>query len=447
MDERKSFYRRVFALVLPMALQNLINVSVQSADVIMLGRVNEKALSAASLGGQVNFLFSLFLFGLASGASVLCAQYWGKQDLYAIETIAGICLRFALIAGIIVSVLTFLFPGAIMQIMTSDPEVAKLGISYLRILCLSFLFMAVSNIYLNIMRSMEKVIISTVTYAVSLVVNVIVNVCLIFGLGPFPKMGVAGAAMGTLIARIVECVIAYYHYKKYNNLITINFSLLLRKNKVLSKDFITIAAPVVLNELFWAGGMSAGTAILGHLGSGASAANAVVQVVRQLALVVAFGIANATAIMIGKAIGEKREDLAIIYGKRFTELIAIFGLLASLVILGVRPLILNFMDLTPEAKQYLSFMLYLMSVYAFVQAFNTMYVVGVFRGGGDTKFGFYTDICGLWGGSVLFGFLAAFVFHQSVYVVYAIILIDEYLKFPFIFTRYRSKKWLNNVTR
>lgn len=447
MDEKKMFYRQVIALVIPMALQNLINVSVQSADVIMLGRIGEKSLSAASLGGQVNFLFSLFLFGVSSGAAVLCAQYWGKKDLYAIEVVTGISLRYAMISGSILTLMSFFFPKMIMKILTTDPEVIRLGSDYLRVVCFSFLFMAVSNIYLNIMRSMERVIVSTVVYASSLVLNVIVNALLIFGLGPFPKMGIVGAAVGTLSARIFECLIAYVHYKVYNDMISLKPQVLLRINKILSKDFFIIAWPVVVNEIIWAGGMSAATAILGHLGSGASAANAIVQVVRQLSMVVAFGLANATAIMVGKVIGEEKIDLALEYVRRFSWMILGLGLLASAVILALRPIVMNLMDLTPEASAYLSIMMYMMSGYACLQAVNTMYVVGAFRGGGDTSFGMYMDIVGLWGVAILFGYITAFVLHLSVPAVFAAILLDEVVKFPLIFYRYRSKKWIRNITR
>lgn len=447
MSEKKMFYRNVGALVIPIALQNLMNVAVQSADVVMLGRVSEKALSAASLGGQVNFLFNLFLFGLTSGASVLCAQYWGKKDMHSIETITGFCLKYGLLVGILVTAAAFFAPGVIMHILTSDEEVWRLGVSYLRVLGLSFLFMAVSNVYLNIMRSMERVVVSSVIFGISLVLNILVNAVLIFGMGPFPRLGVLGAAIGTLTARISECVMAWIHHRKYNNLIQYHIKLIFRKNKLLLHDFFVIASPVVLNEVMWAAGMSASAAIMGQLGSAASSANAIVQVVRQLSIVIGMGIASAAAIMIGKAIGEKKQDLAREYGKRFTRLMMISGFFAFLVVLMIRPAVLYIMELTPAAKNYLSIMMYMMSIYVWLQSVNTLYIVGIFRGGGDTRYGLYMEMAALWGCSVFFGAIAAFVFHLSVPAVYAVILIDEYIKLPFNIWRYRSLKWLRDVTR
>ena len=443
----KDFYKRVAGLVIPMALQNLMNVAVQSADVVMLGRVGEKALSAASLGGQVNFILSLFLFGLTSGASVLCAQYWGKKDMRSIEVITGICLRFSLSIGLVIMSFTMAFPGMIMRVLTSDEQVRLLGVDYLRLVCVSYVLMTFTSVYLNIMRSMERVVVSTVIYGTSLSINIIVNAVLIFGIGPFPALGVAGAAVGTVIARISECLMVLIHNHWKNNLIHVSPGLLFVKSPLLFQDFLRISGPVILNEVFWGVGMSATAAILGQLGSEAASANAIVQVVRQLSTVVSFGIASAAAITVGKAIGEGNKDLAREYGRHFVKLIAVSGSIGSLVVLVVRPVVLSVMELTPTAKGYLSVMMFLMAAYVWLQAFNTLMVVGIFRGGGDTRFGLILEIVGLWGGSVCLGSLAAFVFRFPVPLVSAFILIDEYIKIPLVLYRYRTYKWLRDVTR
>lgn len=447
MNEKREFYRRVTALVIPMALQNLMNVAVQSADVVMLGRVGEKALSASSLGGQVNFILSLFLFGLTSGASVLCAQYWGKKDTRSIETITGICLRFSILIGLAVTAFTAAFPGVIMKVLTSDSEVRALGIQYLRAVCLSYVLMTFTNVYLNIMRSMERVVISTVVCGVSLLTNIVGNALLIYGIGPFPRLGVTGAAVATVIARLVECLMVLAHNRWKNNLIHVRPGLLFVKNHLLLQDFFKISGPVVLNELLWGVGMSATAAILGQLGSAAASANAIVQVVRQLSTVVSFGIASATAIIVGKAIGEGKKELAREYGGRFLKIICVSGVVGSLVVLIVRPIVMAVMELTPTAREYLSVMMLLLALYVWFQAFNTLVVVGIFRGGGDTRFGLVVESVGLWGGSVLLGALAAFLFRLPTPVVFVFILIDEYVKFPLIVYRYRTYKWLQDVTR
>jgi len=437
----------VLALVIPIALQNIMNTAVQSADVIMLGRVSEKVLSAASLGGQVNFVMNLFLFGLSSGAMVLCSQYWGKQEYKAIETILGISMRFALIVAVIFTCVTYLFPGAIMRLLSSDEQVRAYGIEYLRILCFCFIFMSITMVYLNVMRSMERVIISTVIYGVSLIVNVVGNAIFIFGFGPVPGLGVKGAAIATLIARIVEFTIVLFYNKFKNKVIDIRPRTLLVRNQVLQKDFFKVSGPVVINEVIWGLGMAVTAAILGQMGSEAASANAIVQVVRQLAMVLSFGIAAAAAIVVGKVIGEKKMDLAKIYSAKLVKMSIGFGAFGSVVVLAVRPIVLSVMELSDTAKGYLSIMMFLMAVYVFFQSYNTLMIVGIFRSGGDTKFGLILEIAGLWGGSVLFGFLSAFVFKFSVPLVFAIILCDEYIKLPFNLFRYKTYRWLNDITR
>ena len=447
MDEKKNFYKIVLTLVIPIALQNLINVAVQSADVFMLGKVGQDVLSAASLGGQVSFIMNLIFFGLTSGASVLTAQYWGKKDMAAIEKIIGIALRFSLAIAVVFTLITFLFPGHIMSLLSSEELVREHGVVYLRIICISYIFTAITMIYLNVMRSMERVIISAVVYLISLIVNIVLNAILIFGLLGIPAMGIKGAAIATVIARISEVILVLLYDKKRNDLFDFKLKLIIIKDKLLFKDFVTISGPVIINELMWGTGIAVTAAIMGQLGSEAASANAIVQVVRQLAMVVSFGIASAAAIMIGKAIGEKKPDLANIYGSRLAKLSILSGIGGAVVVLIARPVTLSIMELSPNAKEYLSVMMLMMAYYVIGQAYNTMMIVGIFRAGGDTKFGLLMDMATLWGVSVLIGALGAFVFKLSVPMVFAIILCDETLKIPFVTYRYKSKKWLNNVTR
>lgn len=445
--EDKNFYRNVAVLVIPMALQNLINVGVTSTDVIMLGKVGEKVLSGASLGNQVYFILSLILFGLTSGASVLNAQYWGKGDVHTIEKVLGIALKISVTIGLGFTLITFFAPEMLMHIFTNDGEVVVEGIKYLRIVCFSYVLSSISMVYLNTMRSVERVQIATVVYLSSLLINIVVNAVLIFGLFGAPKLGVVGAAVGTVVARFVEVLIVIFYDRKINDVFRFKISYLFEKDKLLLKDFIKFSMPVVVNELFWGAGISAVSAILGHLGSAAVAANSVVQVVRQLAMVVAFGVASATAIMIGKAIGEGKEDVAKDYGSRFVKLSIITGLCGAAVVAVAGPIAKAFLTLTPEAKDNLTFMMWIMCYYAIAQSFNTTMIVGVFRAGGDTKFGLFLDLFFMWGIALLGGFLAAFVFELDVFWVYVILLSDEVLKVPASALRYKSRKWLKNVTR
>lgn len=445
--DNNSFYKKVYTLVLPMALQNLINVGITSADVIMLGKVGEKVLSGASLAGQVQYIMQLIFFGLTSGASVLAAQYWGKRDNETIEKIMGLALRLGLIISLVFSFAAAVFPDMLMKIFSSDPVVISEGVVYLRIVCISYAFSAFTMIYLNVMRSIERVKVSTGVYFVSFIANVILNYIFIFGTGQVPALGAAGAAIATLMARILELVLVLFHNYSVNTDARIRFKYLFRTEKWLNSDFIKFSMPVVINELMWGLGMAVFSAILGHLGSAVSAAYSVAQVARQLALVVCFGIANATAIMIGKAIGEGKMELAKEYGRRFKKLSFIMGIIGGIVILVLRPVLMSFMSVSELSRYYMGVMLLVMSYYVVGQSLNTTLVVGVFRAGGDTKFGLMIDVGIMWGVSILFGFLAAFVFKLSVEAVIIILLSDEIIKVPLTLHRYHKYRWLNNITR
>lgn len=445
--ERKEFLKSAALLVVPVAMQNLITTAINSLDVIMLGRVNEIVLAGASLGNQVYFNMSLFLFGITSGAAVLIAQYWGKKDLDSIKAIFGLGMKLGIAVSSLFALSAFFLPELLMRIFTDDPEIIRQGEIYLRIVCFSYPFTAVNMIYLNTMRSMEKVKIATLAYSVSFFVNLIANGVLIFGLLGFPALGAAGAAWGTVIARFSESLVILFYDRKINRTLKFSIKFLVSKNGLLTRDFWKYALPVIINELSWGTGISMITGILGRLGSSVVAANAVAQVARQLSMIIGFGVAAAAAIEIGKKIGEGNREGAKDLGRRYAVLSVITGFIGAAVILIALPVMLKFLVLTPDAAKYLKMMMLVMSYFVIGQSINSCFVVGIFRAGGDTRFGLFFDLTFMWGIAILGGWIAAFVFHAPVTVVYMILLSDEVLKMPVAYGRYKSYKWLKNVTR
>ena len=445
--EDKRFYSNVFRLVMPMALQNLINVGVTSTDVIMLGRVGETALSGVSLANQVYFILSLLFFGLTSGACVLTAQYWGKKDTRTIEKVMGMSFRISLLGGLVFGIAAFLAPQHLMRIFTGEPEIIAEGVRYLKIVSFSYVLSAFTNVYLNIIRSIEKVVIATVVYGTSLCANIVLNAVFIFGLFGCPAMGAAGAALGTLCSRVIEVLIVVYYAVRRNQIVRIRIKDLFVKDRDLSRDFLTYAFPVLLNELAWGAGMAAISAIVGHLGSASVAAHSVTQVCRQLSMVIAFGVSNATSIMIGKAIGEKKEALAREYGRRFLRLSILFGIGGGILLLAITPVVCAVMKLSVLAKSYLTVMMVIMSYYAAAQSVNSTLIVGVFRSGGDTRFGLILDVGVMWLCSIAAAAVGAFVIGIPMPWVYILLCSDEVIKVPFSIWRYRSYKWLKNITR
>ncbi|MCL2864443.1 MAG: MATE family efflux transporter [Lachnospiraceae bacterium] len=449
------FYKSVFVLVIPLALQNLINVGVTAADVIMLGRVGESVLAGAAIANQIQFIMILLLFGLGSGITVLAAQYWGKGDKGTIEKILAMGMRISFVITLFFNVLAVLIPTYLLQIFTREAEVIANGRIYLQIVAFSYVFMGITMTYLLVMRSIQRVIVATVVYSCSLVVNVILNFILIFGISfgfgalhiDTPALGIQGAAIGTVFARILEVLLIFIYARFFNKDVKFRWKNLFQTDKVLLKDFIRYAMPVVGNEAIWGVAISANTAILGHLGSEAIAANSVAQVVRQLATVVSFGLASTTAIYLGKTIGEKKFEEAKVYAKKFTQLSLIMGVVGGILILIASSFVVEFMVLSQRAAGYLQFMLIVMAYYVVAQAYNATFIVGISRAGGDTKFGLYADTFSMWTGSLLLAFLAGYVFRFSVPVVYVLLMADELIKVPLSALRYKSFKWLKNVTR
>lgn len=446
---KSNFLKSVIALTLPMALQNLINVGVVSTDVIMLGKLNEISLSAASLASQIQFVLTLLLFGIGSGATVLTAQYWGKKDIKAIEKIIGIAVRLSFSLSFFFFVLAFFFPKYAMMLFTNDLDVINEGIRYLKIVSISYLLSSISVSYLILMRSVEKVVVSTCIYAVSLVANFIINYLLIFGTFGFPALGIQGAAIGTLIARFLELICSFYYNakNKKENFVALKIKYILNQDLVLKRDFFKFSVPTILNELLWSSGMAASMAILGRLGTAVVAANSITGVVRQLAMVVCFGLANTAAIMVGKEIGRHNYKIAEKYSRKFLLFTFIFSLIGVILIYFISPFIIKNYAMSDEIREYLLFSLKILMYYILCQGLTAPLIVGIFRAGGDTKYALYLDAGCLWCGSIILSSIAAFYLKLPIKIVYFLIMSDEIIKLPLALLRFRSKKWINNVTR
>lgn len=445
--KEKSFGRTVLSLVLPLAIQNLINVAVNAADVFMLQMIGETSLSAASMAGQVQFILTLILFGLSSGAAVLTAQYWGKRDTRTVEKVMGMTVRFSVAVSLVFFAVAFCFPRFVMGLLTNVPAVINEGVKYLQIMACSYPIIAVTMICLNVLRSVEKVNISTAVYLLSLFTNIGLNLCFIKGWLGFPQLGITGVAIATVSARVLEIVITLVYVRR-NGLIRLRLKDVFKRNKTLSKDFLRYSMPVVLNEMLWGTAISLSATIIGHMGQEAIAAQSVAATMRQLTMIVAFGIANATAIIVGKEIGAGRVEQAKKYARKLMRFSFAAGFCGGALMFGLRPIIPGLMgNLSDLAAEYLRFMMLALSFFVIFSSIAATGIVGVFRAGGDTRMGLILDVGTLWFICLPLGFLAAFVWGLDVRVVYVILICDELLKFPIVIWRFRSMKWLNNVTR
>ena len=445
-EESRQFYRSLFTIVAPIALQNLISAAVSSADVIMLGFVGQNAIAAVNLASYIQFILFLFFIGLSSGVVMLAAQYWGKKDTYSIETIFGIGVKLSASIGLIFSLLSVFVPGLLMQIFTNDETLIAIGSEYLQIAGAGYFILAFSQIYQAVLKRIERVRTVTAITTSALLLNIALNAVFIFGLFGAPKMGVRGVALATTISRVIElavCIIVCTRVKE------IHFSLetLFRKNTVLLKDFVHYSLPAIGNEAVWGAGWSMYAVIMGHLGADLVAANSVVNVVRNLASVLCFGMAYGGAILLGKQMGANQLELASRNASRLVKSTILAGA-AGAVVLGLcRPLLFMIADLNEQASYFLTPLLYINCMSLLGASINTVLICGVFRAGGDAKFGLVLDTFSMWIVSVPLGFFCAFVLHLPPLVVYLIVYLDEWEKMIFNVIHYKRGKWKKNITR
>lgn len=446
-EEQRQFYRMTASLTLPIALQNLMDTAVSGADVLMLNFVGQSSISAASLAGQIQFVLNMVFYGLSSGTAVLCAQYWGRGDRRTIEKIMGISLRISVCISMLFTLAAALLPEYLMMIFTNDAELIALGAKYLRAVAPGYVFSGFATMYLCVMRSVERVVVSAAVHSAAVFMNIVLNACFIFGWGFFPSLGIVGVAIATTITRGLEVLYCIFDAAVVCRVIRFHVGDLFARRRILMRDFLRYSIPAMGNDMVWGLAFSMYSVILGHISSDIVAANSVTTVVRSLGTVVCFGVSSAGGIILGKAMGDNQLDRAALYAKRLARLSVLTAIAGGLVVLCVRPLLLGWMNLTDIVAGYLSVMLLITSYYIMGQSVNTMLVCGIFRAGGDVRFGLKMDIVAMWIYAVPVGLLAAFVLQLPPLWVYFILCLDEFVKMPVIVAHYRKKKWLKNITR
>lgn len=444
--EKLEFGQLLRKLVLPIATQQLMLALVSVTDAVMLGIISQDALSAVSLAGQVQFVYSLFLFAVMSGVSIFAAQYWGIKDRASVEKILGIGLRISVLLSLPFTLAAMLIPEILMRAFASDPVLIGYGAEYLRWVGLSYLLLSVSQIYLCIMKNCGKTVLSSVISSVSVIVNAVLNAFLIFGLWIFPELGIAGAAIATVISKLIELIWAMAVMFKKDSM-KIRPAYLFRNDKVLRKDFWKYTLPILGNEVVWGGGFTMYSVIMGQLGSDSAAANSIANIIKNLTVCFCTGVAAASGIMIGNLLGSGQLEKARRYGARLTKISIISGLISGAIILCVIPAVPLFGTLSAEAQEYLRVMLVVCSYYVVGKAVNMTVISGIFPAGGDSKFGFKCDTVTMWCVTVPLGLISAFVLKLPVTAVYIIINIDEVVKLPAVYRHYKKYNWLKNLTR
>ncbi len=445
-SEKRIFYRSLWGLVFPIAVQNLMSAVVSASDALMLGMLEQSSLSAVSLATQVQFVLTLFFGGLTLGTTILAAQYWGKGDKDSVEQVLAISLRYSLLISLLFFLLANLCPEVLMRIFTNETELILLGIPYLRTVSWSYLFMGITQIYLCIMKSSGRTLRSTIYGSTALVLNLILNSILIFGLFGAPELGIRGAALATSLARAVELLLVLLENRR-KEVVRIRMCFLKKADRKLGKDFIHYTTPVLANQLAWGCGFTMFSVIMGHLGSDAVAANSIANIVKNIIACVCYGIGTGSSIMVGNELGKGNLEKARKYGDKLCHVAIACGAVSGLLILLGSPLILCFTGtLTEQAQGYLRIMLVFCSYYMIGKTINCTTIAGIFCAGGDTRFGFLCDTVNMWAVIVPVGVIAAFVLQLPVLAVYFLLNLDEIIKLPVVYRHYKRYNWVNNLT-
>ena len=444
MDERKrSLRKEIVRLALPIALQQFMTALVGACDAIMLGKLSQDAMSAVSLATQVTFVFNLFMFAFMAGENMFVAQYYGKGDYTGISQVFSLVTKICGCIAVVFLAGTLFFPEQLMRILTNEETLIVLGSEYLRVIGISYVFSGIAQTFLAIMKNCGAVNMSTLINGVMVILNIALNAVFIFGLSGFPKMGIKGAALATVLATVVQFLwsVGYVLCR----IRAVKFSLRSCEKKLFGR-FWQKAVPLLINNLAWGIGFSMYSVIMGHLGTDAVAANGIANISKNLVACFCLGLGNAGSIIVGNRLGADRLQEAKEVGETLTKTAIIAGIVSGLVLIVLSPFITKMVDLTPTARGYLQKMLLICSYYIAGKSVNCMTIGGIFAAGGDSKFGMLCDSVTLWCITVPLGCICAFILKLPVMVVYFVLNLDEIIKLPVVYKHYKKYKWIKNLT-
>ena len=449
-----GFYRRLWVLALPIVLQNIITTSLGFADTFMVGLLGNAEMAAVTAANVPIFIIQLVIFGFQSGMAVLVSQYWGRGDTDNINRCMGVALYAVTGFSITLSLITFFFPAQVLRLITPNEELVRLATSYIQIVGFSYIFNGVSSIYAGIQRSTEYPAFGMILFAISMCVNTFLNFVLIFGRFGAPAMGVTGAAVATLTSRVVEFAVAI-GFALWNKRLPLRPACILRPGRDILRSFLKYSTPVVCNETLWSMGTSMLTVIMGHMANSQDmlAAYALIGNIDKLSTVVCFGIAAASAVIIGKEIGMGR-DRERVYSVGWTLLVVslLVGALVMLLLLALlplffRPVLFRLFKLTAGAAEVAGYLAVVYAVFMPMRAFDITNITGVLRAGGDVKMAAFIDNGPLWLASIPLMALAGLVLNAPTWLVCIAMQAENLCKCPLGLIRFRSGKWINDITR
>lgn len=424
--------------MIPIAFQSFMMAAVSAGDSAMLGFVDEKAMAAVALAGNIQFVENLFLSFLVFGGTILTAQYWGKGDKNTVGRFFGLILKYAIVIAGIFCLLACMFPQQLMSVFTNETELITIGGSYIQAAALSYLLTGITQCYLCIMKTTgqtkQNASISSFALGLDTVLNAIF--ILVF------HMGAVGAALTTTISRFIELIIVLIYSKKME--VKPSFT---KVSSELHKDFLKCSIPHFINGMVWGIGTTMYSVIIGHLGTAITAANSVATIVRHLAIAVCRGLGQGGEILLAGVLGSGDMEKGKLYGKRLSRLSILYGVVCAVLALIFGNILSYFMSLSDTARYDLNIMIWISAFYMFAQCINVVVICGIFTAGGDTAFDAYSVAVTMWLIILPLAFIAAFWWKLHPLFVYFILSLDEVVKIPWVYVHYKKYKWLNNLTK
>lgn len=446
MTREKGFYRRLALLVAPLALQNVISFSVGLADNLMIGSLGELALSGVYVANQLQNLLQMMVIGLSAAMAVLASQYWGKRDREHVKIIVGIALKFSLAAGALFLLFTLIMPSQIMHLFTNEDAVVAESRKYLDVLRWSYLFFCVTQVLIASMRCVETVRIGLYTSIMTFCVNVFLNWVLIFGNLGAPALGVRGAAIATLIARILEFLVINIYIRLVDKKLEVRFADLWKSDRELLARFFKYGLPVILGDIFWGVNLAMQGAIVGRLGSTALASVSIANVIFSIFSVVAYGVAGASAVVIGQTVGAGNYVKVKEYARTLQVLFLGIGLFSGTALFIAKDFLHYFYNVNDATMTMTVQFLTVLSVTLVGTAYQMATLTGIVRAGGATHFVLVNDLIFVWCIVIPSALLAAFVFHASPVVVFACLKSDQILKCLVAVVKVNRFRWMKNLT-
>ena len=443
----RSFYRSFFMIYIALVLQNVVTLSVNLADNMMLGAYSEVSLSGVAAVNQIQFVYQQLLLALGDGLVIFCSQYWGKKMTGPMKRIAATAMQAGLLICALLFFLVSMFPVQALRLFTTDEAIIAEGVRYLGIIRFTYLFFAITQILLATLRSVEMVKIAFMLSVQTFFINCGINYVLIYGKFGAPELGVAGAAIGTLVARIVECIVLICYVRKKEKNLRIRLKDYLKFDKVLCVDYIKITAPMLLVQGLWGLNTAMQTVILGHMTAAAIAANSVASTLFLLVKSIPVGAASTASIMIGKKIGEGDLDVVKNYARVLQKMFVVIGIISGILLFFLRIPVLRLYDLSENTREMANTFLIILSIVAVGMSYQMPTNNGIIRGGGNAMFVVKMDIISIWGIVIPLSLIMAFVVKASPVVVVCCLNADQIFKCVPAFLEANYGKWIRKLTR